>query len=53
MTIILVSLPAVLFFVSIFYALLRKGYVRAAFKGPLSSFSVEFEPDDRGRDRLR
>lgn len=50
MTILLVCLLAVLFFALIFSALRRKGYVRAALKGPLSSFSVEFEADDRGRD---
>lgn len=58
MTTILVCLLVVLFFVSIFYVLLRKRYVRAAFKGPLASFSVEFEarnPNDspEGDPRIR
>ena len=36
----------VLLFAAIFYALTRKGYVRATFKAPLAAFLVEFEADD-------
>jgi hypothetical protein len=39
-----VCLFALLLFSAIFYALRRKRYVRAAFKGPFASF--EFEADD-------
>ncbi len=34
----------------VFYALRRKNRVRAVFKGPLSTFSFEFEADDVDRD---
>ena len=39
-----VCLFALLLFSAIFYALRRKRYVRAVFKGPFASF--EFEADD-------
>jgi hypothetical protein len=34
----------------VFYALRRKNRVRAVFKGPLSTFSFEFEADDADRN---
>jgi hypothetical protein len=43
-------LALILLFAAIFYALWRKRYVRASFKGPLSAFLIEFEADDRNRD---
>ena len=47
MTIIAVCVLALLLLSGlIFYALRRKGRVRAAFKGPLAVFSFEFEADD-------
>lgn len=41
----------ILFFCAIFYAQRRKRYVRASFKGPLTSF--EFEADDQSHDNKR
>ena len=46
-------LALLLFFGLIFYALRRTRHVRAAFKGPLSVFSFEFEADDLDRDTVR
>ena len=43
-------LALIFFFGAIFYALRRKRYVRATFKGPLASFFVEFEADDGDDD---
>jgi hypothetical protein len=42
-------LALILLFAAIFCALWRKRYVRAIFKGPLSTFLIEFEADDRNR----
>ena len=42
-------LALILLFAAIFCALWRKRYVRASFKGPLSTFLIEFEADDRNR----
>jgi hypothetical protein len=50
MLLILCLLALICFFVVIFYALCRKRYVRATFKGPLATFLVEFEADDREND---
>ena len=48
MTLLVVCLLVLPFFALIFYALVRKGHVRATLKGPLAAF--EFEADDRKLD---
>jgi len=39
--------PVFLFFTLLLCALYLKRHVRASFKGPFASFSVEFEADDK------
>lgn len=53
MLLTLCLLALIFFFAAIFYALRRKRYVRATFKGPLASFLVEFEADDEDHDPKR
>jgi hypothetical protein len=50
MLLTLCLLALIFFFVVIFCALYRKRYVRATFKGPLSTFLFEFEADDGDHD---
>jgi hypothetical protein len=53
MVLTLCLLALIFFFGAIFYALRRKRYVRATFKGPLASFLFEFESDDKDHDPKR
>jgi len=53
MMLLAVFLLVLAFFALIFYALLRKGYVRATLKGPLAAILFEFEAHDRKRDFKR
>ena len=50
MLLIVCLLTLIFFFGAIFYALCRKRYVRATFKGPLAAFLLEFEAGDREHD---
>jgi hypothetical protein len=43
----------VFFFTTVLFALTRKNHVRAIFKGPLSSFHVEFEADDQSKSKAK
>jgi hypothetical protein len=50
MLLTLCLLALIFFFVVVFYALYCKHHVRATFKGPFSTFHIEFEADDEKRD---